>query len=169
MHNIHHDLGVRAVKFYRGSNAVFLWVAFFLKLPVLAWLVLFFKIIPVIFSGKFDFVMLIFKKAIKKKEKEMETDAPSLRFAQGLSSAFLIVSLVLFYLGQESAGWAFIILTAIMCTVGALGFCFCSVFYVFFKKLFPNLTKETECAVCQVGHSHKKADQIEYKHEEYGG
>lgn len=166
MHNIHHGLSQRAVKFYRGANAVLLWIAFFFKLPVFIWVVLFIKIIPAIFSGKADFMMLIFKKMLAKKEGEMEADAPSLRFAQGLACTFLVISLILLYLEQESAGWAFVILTAVMCTVGALGFCFCSVFYVFFKKLFPNLTKENECAVCHAG---RFQDKVDNTHEEYDG
>jgi hypothetical protein len=120
------------------TNAVALWLAFWLKLPVLILVPLLTHGVSALFGPRRAPLLVLYdllNKVIR--TPRMLVDEHALRFAHIISALVALCGLALILLGFR-IGYAFVFFLAVAVTLGALGFCTAT-------KLYGCLTSGTCC------------------------
>ena len=127
--------------FCRYSVAIFIWLAFILKIRWLVILVFVILALSAILKVRKAPMILIYSWTINKifKSKEELLSEKGMRFAHTLGATFSLIALIFLYFGNVQVGWIIVFVLAILKTISAFGFCPAS-------KLYSCATNGSCCA-----------------------
>jgi len=120
-----------AFAFCRYVIAILIWISLVLRIKCGIILVFVILVLSTILTVKWAPLVVIYTYTIDKlihSRKEL-LDVKAMRFAHILGSVMALISLILLYFVNESIGWAFVLLFAILKTISAFGFCSASKLY----------------------------------------
>jgi hypothetical protein len=120
-----------AFAFCRYTVAILVWLAFILKIKWLVVLVSVILALSAMFTIKNAPLILIYSYTIDKifPSKTEILDAKAMRFAHILGTILSIICIALLYCSNETIGWIFVFVFALLKTVSAFGFCPASKLY----------------------------------------
>lgn len=110
------------------TNAIALWTALILGMPLLILIPLATHGISAIFGPRYAPLLVILRgidRLLPKKArtKNIVVDSHALRFAHSISAVFSTISLALIYASLATFGWIIVFCLAGFTTLGAFGFC----------------------------------------------
>jgi len=102
-----------------------LWVALWLKLPVLVAISAGIMALSALFTIRYAPLVWLYTRTVERllPSPPEVLDEHAMRFAHSVATVALVIPLVLFSLNQPTLGWRVLALVAVFKTIGALGYC----------------------------------------------